>query len=78
MREHWDQLNARFPSNLMIRIIEPVPRLTRPEEEADVAAFLSEHPLPQAAKRVEQVLERQAVNVVMRQREEPALATAFQ
>ena len=78
VREHWDQLNARFPSNLMIRIVEPVPRLTRPDEQADVSAFLAEHPLPQAAKRVEQVLERQGVNVAMRQREEPALATAFQ
>jgi hypothetical protein len=27
---------------------------------------------------VEQVLERQGVNVAMREREEPALATAFQ
>ncbi len=78
VREHWDVLNARFPSNLMIRVVEPVPRLSRPEEQADVAAFLAEHPLPQAAKRVEQVLERQGVNVALRQREEPALATAFQ
>jgi hypothetical protein len=43
-----------------------------------VAAFLAEHPLPQAGKRVEQVLERQAVNVALRQREEPALADAFE
>jgi aminopeptidase N len=78
VREHWDQLNARFPSNLMIRIVEPAPRLTRPHEQADVAGFLAEHPLPQAAKRVEQVLERQGVNVALRQREEPALAAAFQ
>ena len=68
----------RTPSNLVVRIIEPVPRLSRPEEQADVAGFLAEHPLPQAAKRVEQVLERQGVNVALRQREEPALASAFQ
>jgi hypothetical protein len=77
VREHWDELNAHFPSNLMIRIIEPVPRLTRPQEQADVAGFLAEHPLPQAAKRVEQALERQSVNVALRQREEPALTAAF-
>ena len=40
------RLNARFPSNLMIRIVEPVPRLTRPQEQADVAGFLAEHPAP--------------------------------
>ena len=74
VRERWDELNARFPSNLMVRVVEPVPRLTRPQEQADVAAFLAEHPLPQAAKRVEQALERQGVNVLLREREEPALA----
>jgi aminopeptidase N len=78
VREHWDEANERFPVNLMIRIIEPVTRLTKSEEQADVAAFLAEHPLPQAGKRVEQVLERQAVNVALRQREEPALADAFE
>jgi hypothetical protein len=78
VREHWDQATARFPSNLVVRVIEPVTRLTRPEEAADVAAFLSERPLPQAAKRVSQVLEREAVNVALRRREEPALASAFE
>jgi NAD(P)-dependent dehydrogenase (short-subunit alcohol dehydrogenase family) len=78
VREHWDEITGRFPSNLMIRVVEPVGRLTRPEEQADVAAFLAEHPLPQASKRIEQVLERQGVNVALRQREEPVLATAFE
>ena len=78
VREHWDDANRRFPVNLMIRIIEPVTRLTKPEEAADVKAFLAEHPLPQAGKRVEQVLERQSVNVALRQREEPALAHVFE
>jgi puromycin-sensitive aminopeptidase len=77
VREQWDEANQRFPVNLVIRIIEPVTRLTAPEQQADVAAFLAEHPLPQAGKRVEQLLERQAVNVALRQREEPALARAF-
>ena len=78
VREHWDDASRRFPVNLMIRIIEPITRLTKPEEAADVKAFLAEHPLPQAGKRVEQVLERQSVNVALRQREERALAQAFE
>ncbi|HEY1281114.1 MAG TPA: M1 family aminopeptidase, partial [Acidimicrobiales bacterium] len=78
VREHWDDASRRFPVNLMIRIIEPITRLTKPEEAADVQAFLAEHPLPQAGKRVEQVLERQSVNVALRQREEPALIHAFE
>jgi puromycin-sensitive aminopeptidase len=67
-RQHWHEATARFPSNLAIRMVEPIVRLTRPEEAADTAAFFAEHPLPQAAKRLEQLLERQQVNVAMRQR----------
>jgi puromycin-sensitive aminopeptidase len=78
VRDHWTAAKARFPSNLVVRVVEPVSRLSRPEEQADVAAFLAEHPLPQAAKRVAQVLERQQVNVELRQREEPVLAHAFE
>src|SRR5262249_55869339 len=78
VREHWQEANQRFPINLVVRIIEPITRLTTPEQEADVAAFLAEHPIPQAGKRVEQLLERQAVNVALRRREAPALAHAFQ
>jgi puromycin-sensitive aminopeptidase len=77
VRERWDEANRRFPVNLVVRIIEPITRLTTPEQQADVAAFLAEHPIPQAGKRVEQLLERQAVNVALRQREAPALAQAF-
>jgi puromycin-sensitive aminopeptidase len=78
VRDHWDAAKTRFPSNLVVRIVEPVTRLSRPEEQADVSAFLAEHPLPQAAKRVAQILERQRVNVALRQREEPALDHAFE
>jgi puromycin-sensitive aminopeptidase len=77
LREHWNEAVGRFPANLIIRMVEPVTRLTRPEEYADVSAFLAEHPIRQAAKRVEQVLEREGVNVAMREREAPALAHAF-
>jgi puromycin-sensitive aminopeptidase len=78
VREHWDDANRRFPTNLIIRMVEPVTRLTRPQEHADVSGFLAEHPIPQAAKRVEQVLEREAINVALREREEPALVDAFE
>jgi puromycin-sensitive aminopeptidase len=76
-RQHWAEATARFPSNLAIRMVEPIVRLTRPEEAADTAAFFAEHPLPQAAKRVEQVLERQQVNVAMRQRASAELERFF-
>ena len=58
-------------------MVDSVKTLTRPEQRADVAAFFAEHPIPQAAKTLEQILERQGVNVALRERAEPALAKAF-
>ena len=49
-------------------MVDPVKTLTRPEQQADVAAFFAEHDIPQAAKTLQQVLERQRVNVSLRER----------
>jgi hypothetical protein len=58
-------------------MVEPIVRLMQPEEAADTTAFFAEHPLPQAAKRLEQLLERQHVNVAMRQRASAELERFF-
>jgi len=73
VRRRWDEANARFPSNTIVRMIDPVKLLNSDEVEADVQAFFAEHPIPQAAKTLDQVLERQRVNVALRRREGPAL-----
>jgi puromycin-sensitive aminopeptidase len=44
---------------------------------ADIQAFFSEHPIEQAAKTLEQILERQRVNAAMREREQDALGAAL-
>jgi puromycin-sensitive aminopeptidase len=44
---------------------------------ADVQGFFSEHPIPQAVKTLEQLLERQRVNADLRQREAERLAAAL-
>jgi puromycin-sensitive aminopeptidase len=44
---------------------------------ADVQAFFAEHPIPQATKTLEQVLERQRVNAALRTRAATELARAF-
>jgi puromycin-sensitive aminopeptidase len=77
VREHWDYANAAFPNPSIVRMVEPVKTLTRPEQEADVAAFFAEHDIPQAAKTLQQVLDRQRVNVALRSREAPRLAAFF-
>ena len=56
------------PNASIVRMVDPVKTLTRPEQQADVAAFFAEHDIPQAAKTLQQVLERQRVNVSLRER----------
>ena len=77
IRQHWDEANERFPSNTISRMIESVKLLNTPVDVADVQGFFAEHPIPQAGKTLEQVLERQRVNAAVRERNEIALATAL-
>ncbi len=73
VRRNWGHANDKFPSNTIVRMIDPVKSLNTPEVETDVQAFFAEHPIPQAAKTLEQILERQRVNVALREREQAPL-----
>ena len=77
VREHWSLANAAFPDNSIVRMIDPVKTLIRGEQQADVAAFFAEHEIPQAAKTLQQVLERQRINVSLREREATPLSAYF-
>ena len=77
VRKNWADINARFPSNTIIRMVDTVKTLNRPTEVADIQAFFSEHPIEQAAKTLEQILERQRINAALREREQDALAAAL-
>jgi puromycin-sensitive aminopeptidase len=77
VRRHWPELLDRFPDNTIIRMVGSVTTLTTPELVADVQSFFSEHPIPQAAKTLEQLLERQRVNAELRAREAERLAAAL-
>lgn len=75
VRERWNEAVARFPSNTIIRMVSSVNTLNAPELLADVRSFFAEHPLPQSAKTLEQVLERHGVNVALRTRESVAMSS---
>lgn len=77
VRQHWAETNERFPANSIVRMIDTVKTLVRPEERADVAAFFAEHPIPQATKTLEQILERHGVNVALAERAAGDLAAAL-
>ncbi len=77
LRRNWAEANDRFPRNTISRMVETVRLLDSPAQVADVQAFFSEHPIEQAAKTLEQILERQQVNAEVRARNEATLAAAL-
>jgi puromycin-sensitive aminopeptidase len=77
LRHHWDVANERFPQNTIARMVDPVKTLTSPAQRADVAAYFSEHDIPQSHKALLQTLERQGVNVALHERAHADLARAF-
>jgi puromycin-sensitive aminopeptidase len=74
VRTRWQEAEARFPSNTIIRMASTVSTLNTPELLVDVRSFFAEHPLPQSAKTLEQVLERHGVNVSLRSREAASMS----
>jgi puromycin-sensitive aminopeptidase len=77
VRREWPVLTDKFPDNTIVRMVNSITTLTTPHLVADVQGFFSEHPIPQSAKTLEQLLERQRVNAELRSREADALAAAL-
>jgi hypothetical protein len=69
---------ARFPSNILPRMLDGVRGLCNPPSLAEeVTGFVTAHPLPAGGRTVEQILERLGVNVVFGEREGPDLAATL-
>ncbi len=76
--DEWETLVAKFPSNILPRMLDGVRGLCSSRQLADqVTAFVESHPLPAGGKTVEQILERLAVNVAFAEREGATLATTL-
>lgn len=76
VQRHWSEANDAFPRNSISRMVETVKTLDRPADVAQAAAFFAEHPIEQAAKTLDQILERQRVNAEVREHnEQPLLDT---
>jgi puromycin-sensitive aminopeptidase len=77
VRQRWDEATAAFPDNSIVRMVDSVKLLTEQSVVADVQGFFAEHPIPQAVKTLNQILERQRVNAATRLREQDRLAAAL-
>jgi puromycin-sensitive aminopeptidase len=77
VRQHWAEVNERFPSNSIVRMLEGVRGFTDAALSADVQGFFAEHEVPQGTLQLAQHLERQRTGVALRQRDGAALAAAL-
>jgi puromycin-sensitive aminopeptidase len=75
--EQWDALLAAVPSVTHSRIVEGISALSQPGVADEVEAFLTAHPMPEAAHAVRQNLERLDANVRLRARQTPAVTAYF-
>ena len=48
VHERWDEMNERFPSNSIVRMLSGIRSVNDPALAADIEAFTAEHPVPQA------------------------------
>ena len=69
VHERWDEMNERFPSNSIVRMLSGIRTVNDPALAADIEAFTAEHPVPQAKQTLKQHLERMRVAVALRERE---------
>ena len=74
---NWTALNERFPSTSIIRMLEGIRMLMRPQQASEVSAFFSERGVPQAAKTLQQLIERQQINTTFRDRESEPLSASL-
>jgi puromycin-sensitive aminopeptidase len=74
VRDHWDEVNERFPSNSIVRMLGGLRSLWSPTVADDVYAFFETHEVPQGDKQLAQHLERLEVNVALADRASDPLA----
>ena len=77
LREAWPGMVGNLPPMTHSRMVDGLPALSDPDTASDVEAFFAEHPLPTAAKALEQKLERLRALVMMRKREGGAVGEAL-
>ncbi len=74
---HWEDFQAKFPSNTISRLVGAITTITDAPLAARVERFLDEHPVPQGAKTVTQNREKMGVMVALAQREAAPFAAAL-
>ncbi|MDQ3306226.1 MAG: M1 family metallopeptidase, partial [Actinomycetota bacterium] len=71
---NWEAIGQRFPDNAIPNMLGGITALSTPALAERVDAFLTEHPVPQGARTIEQHRERLRINVALREREADPVA----
>ncbi|MBV9934519.1 MAG: M1 family metallopeptidase [Actinobacteria bacterium] len=69
VKDHWQELTARFPDNLVPRMVQGTTNLLSPAIADDVKAFVQAQPRLRDNKVVQQAMEQLEINVAFAQRE---------
>jgi puromycin-sensitive aminopeptidase len=75
--DHWDAIVARVAPSNVVFVVEGIRYLATPDLVEETTAFFAEHPIPQSALQLRQLLERQRVNADLRRRAVPELQSFF-
>lgn len=74
VEQRWDEMVERYPSNSIARMLTGVRSLDRREQAVAVHAFVASHEIPHGGKQIVQHLEKQRVNLSLRERASGPLA----
>jgi puromycin-sensitive aminopeptidase len=77
IRDHWDELKARFSPPNVVALAMGTRFLTDPAVIDDVQSFFAANDIPQSRLVLQQVLERQRIAAALHERAAPLLAARF-
>ncbi len=77
VKDNWADMVARYPETGFIRMVGGITGLSTREQMADVQTWLSANPVRGGDKAVSQALEQLHINVLLDERERPAIMAAF-
>jgi len=77
VRDHWDELLARFAASNVIHLAQGARIITDPALVSEVQAFFEEHDIPQNHLSLVQAMERQRLMASLRERVSGELAARF-
>jgi len=69
IQDRWDDLVELLASSAVVRLVEGITLLVEPGDVEATQAFFDQHPVPQGAKTLSQLLEKQRVNAALHERE---------